>query len=156
MDNNDILRRVRFAMNIKYNDMIGIFALAGYKMKQVVLVNMLKPEDDPDFHTCSDTVLNLFLDGYITSKRGPSDKKAPAISRLNNNLILRKLKIALSMKDTDIVETLAAADFLATKSEINALFQRCTHKNYKECGDQILRNFLVGLTKKNRKQSPKK
>ncbi len=155
MINNDILRRLRFALNIKYSAMIDIFALADYQMKQAVLVNMLKQEDETDFFECSDKVLELFLDGLIIQKRGPREEKPgqkprKAAERLDNNLILRKIKIALALKDTDMVDILKQAKFKVTKSEINALFQRKGHKNYKPCGDQFLRNFLVGLTKANR------
>lgn len=159
MTNNDILRRIRFALDIKYTEMIEIFALATYKMKQAVLVNMLKQEEDPNFHECSDRVLELFLDGLITQKRGAKDLKPgqqpPRAERVDNNLVLRKIKIALSLRDTDMVEILKLANFAVAKSEVNALFQRKEHKNYKECGNQFLRNFLVGLTKKLRKVSPK-
>lgn len=160
MDTNDVLRRLRFALNIKYSEMIEIFALAGYKMKQAVLVNMLKQEEEPDFFECSNKVLELFLDGLIIQKRGPREdkpgQKPPRPQKFDNNLILRKIKIALALRDTDMVEILKCANFLVNKAEINALFQRKNHKNYKECGNQLLRNFLVGLTKKLRKPPQKK
>lgn len=64
---------------------------------------------------------------------------------MNNNDILKKLRIAFNMKDTDIIETLDHADFKITKSEITALFRNKDHRNFKDCGDQLLRNFLEGL-----------
>lgn len=69
---------------------------------------------------------------------------------LTNNDILKKLRIALSFKDTDILECLELVDFKMTKSELSALFRNIDHPNYKECGDQVLRNFLNGLIIKNR------
>lgn len=64
---------------------------------------------------------------------------------MNNNDIFKKLRIAFDMKDIDIIETLQLADFQITKSELSALFRNKDHRNYKLCGDQILRNFLEGL-----------
>ena len=73
---------------------------------------------------------------------------------LTNNDILKKLRIALELKDTDIIEILKLADFEITKSELSALFRTPDHRNYKECGDQILRNFLNGLIIRNRGKRP--
>ena len=64
---------------------------------------------------------------------------------MTNNDILKKLRVALKLRDDDIQEILKLVDFTATKSEISALFRNEDHPNYKECGDQLLRNFLNGL-----------
>lgn len=64
---------------------------------------------------------------------------------MNNNDIFKKLRIAFNMKDSDIIETLNLVDFSLSKSELNALFRNKNHRNYKICGDQILRNFLDGI-----------
>jgi uncharacterized protein YehS (DUF1456 family) len=69
---------------------------------------------------------------------------------LTNNDILKKLRVALSFKDTDIIECLELVEFKVSKSELAALFRNIDHPNYKECGDQLLRNFLNGLIIKNR------
>jgi len=69
---------------------------------------------------------------------------------MNNNDILKKLRIALELKDTDIIEILKLADFEISKTELNAMFRKEGHRNYKECGDQLLRRFLNGLITKNR------
>ncbi|MCP4181144.1 MAG: DUF1456 family protein [bacterium] len=71
---------------------------------------------------------------------------------MNNNDIFKKLRIAFNMKDTDIIETLNLVNFSISKSEINALFRNKDHRNFKKCGDQLLRNFLDGIIKKERKQ----
>jgi uncharacterized protein YehS (DUF1456 family) len=73
---------------------------------------------------------------------------------MTNNDILKKLRIALELKDTDIIDILKLADFEITKSELSALFRNPDHRNYKECGDQILRNFLNGLIIRNRGKRP--
>lgn len=64
---------------------------------------------------------------------------------LTNNDILKKLRVALELKDDDVIKILSLVDFKITKSEINALYRRPDHENYRECGDQLLRNFLNGL-----------
>lgn len=64
---------------------------------------------------------------------------------MTNNDILKKLRVALKLRDEDIIQVLNLAEFSVTKSEINALFRSEDHPNYKECGDQLLRNFLNGL-----------
>ncbi len=69
---------------------------------------------------------------------------------MTNNTILKKLRIALELKDTDMIEILKLADFEISKSELSALFRKEDHRNYKECGDQLLRRFLDGLVIRNR------
>jgi len=75
---------------------------------------------------------------------------------LTNNDILKKLRVALELKDDDIVHILKLAEFEVTKSELAALFRKPDHPNYKECGDQLLRNFLNGLVTYKRGPMPKK
>jgi uncharacterized protein YehS (DUF1456 family) len=75
---------------------------------------------------------------------------------LTNNDILKKLRVALELKDDDIVDILKLAEFEVTKSELTALFRKPDHPNYKECGDQLLRNFLNGLVTYKRGPMPKK
>ena len=72
---------------------------------------------------------------------------------MKNNDILKKLRIALNLKDTDIIDILKLADFEISRTELSALFRKEDHKNYKECGDQILRRFLNGLITRNRGKS---
>lgn len=64
---------------------------------------------------------------------------------MNNNDIFKKLRVALQLRDDQIVEILELVDFRISKAELGAFFRNTDHPNYKECGDQILRNFLNGL-----------
>lgn len=73
---------------------------------------------------------------------------------MTNNDILKKLRIALSLKDTDIIEILKLADFDISKAELSSLFRSEDQRNFKECGDQILRRFLNGLIIRNRGKKP--
>ncbi len=75
---------------------------------------------------------------------------------MTNNDIFKKLRVALKMKDTDILEVLKLVDFKISKSELGAIFQAEDHPNYRPCGDQLLRNFLNGLIIHKRGVRPRK
>ena len=79
-----------------------------------------------------------------------------AAMALTNNDIFKKLRVALKLRDDEIVEICALVDFKVTKSELGAIFRREDHPNYVECGDQFLRNFLNGLVIHLRGPMPKK
>lgn len=64
---------------------------------------------------------------------------------MTNNDIFKKLRVALMLRDDEIVDILQLADFKIGKSELGAFFRKEDHPNYMECGDQVLRNFLNGL-----------
>jgi uncharacterized protein YehS (DUF1456 family) len=69
---------------------------------------------------------------------------------ITNNDIMKKLRVALHLRDTDIVEILKLAEFDVSASELSAIFRREDHANYMPCGDQLLRRFLDGLIIRNR------
>ena len=147
MINNDVIRRIRYALNLNDHSMIDIFALSDYEITREILLTLLKKDNEEGFVTMSNAQLTAFLDGLITYKRGKSDKPvAHANAELDNNAILRKLRIALEFKEEDMLSTLKTADFELSKQELSAFFRHEGHKHYRKCGDQILRNFLQGLT----------
>lgn len=154
MTNNDILRRFRYALDISNPKMVEIFRLSGHELDQSALLSLLKKEDDDGFSPCSNSLLEGFLDGLIILKRGPRQGEPAATpeagGQLTNNIILRKLRIALEMKDDDMVSVMKLAGVTVSKSELGAFFRARGHKNYKECGDQFLRSFLKGLTNRYR------
>jgi uncharacterized protein YehS (DUF1456 family) len=129
--------------------MIEIFKLADHEIEQSNLTGLLKKEDEEGFVNCSDDVLGYFLDGLILHKRGRKEIKPGETrkfnSRLTNNNILKKLRIALELKEDGMLGILKLANVDISKSELTALFRKEGHKNYKECGDQFLRKFLKGL-----------
>ena len=150
MTNNDIVRRLRYALNINDSTMIEIFKQAEHKIEQSNLIDLLKKEDEEGYIACSNDVLGYFLDGLILYKRGkkeiqPGQAKKPD-SPLTNNAILKKLRIALELREDDMLGILKLADIAISKSELNALFRKEGHRNYKECGDQFLRSFIKGLS----------
>ena len=148
MINNDILRRIRFVFDYKNAKMIKIFAKVKHEMELNTLLDLLKKEAEEGYKPCNDKTLCLFLDGLIIEKRGLKEgaEIPEPVSQLNNNLIFKKLRVALELREDDILSALALADFNMSKSELGALFRKPGHKHFKECGDQVLRNFLTGLS----------
>ncbi|MGL4251788.1 MAG: DUF1456 family protein [Aeromonas sp.] len=158
MTNNDILRRLRYALTISNDQMVEMFAKGNLTINHAQLHGWLMKEADEGevqeagYAPCPDSVLSQFLDGLIATRRGVREDAPPQVipNRINNNLILRKLRIALNFKEEDMLATLKLANFNLSKSELSALFRARDHKHYQDCGDQILRNFLLGLTTKYR------
>jgi len=170
MDNNDILIRLRYALDIKNTDMVKIFKLGGVDVtKEEVLKLLTKSNDsfDDDGENaeneenikCNNSMLESFLNGFIIFKRGKQDPKpgqsdTPELSLKKNanvnNLVLKKIKIALALTSEDMLDIFESAGIIVTKGELGALLRKEGHKNYKECGDKFARNFLKGLTLKYR------
>jgi uncharacterized protein YehS (DUF1456 family) len=149
MTNNDILRRLRYILNIKDTKIIKVLSLVNYQVPLPRVVSWLKKEGTEDFTECSDKDLIAFLDGLIIDKRGKREesKNTPVQTpqRLSNNLIFLKLKIAFNLKSDDVLDLLELADYNISSSELSAFFRKKTHRHYRACKDQILRKFLKGL-----------
>ena len=106
----------------------------------------MKKDDDEAFQALNDQKLAFFLNGMIVANRGKKDGEVPIVEKqLNNNIILRKLKIALELKDEDILDILDLVDMRISKHELSAFFRHPDHAHYRTCKDQILRNFLLGM-----------
>ncbi len=151
MTNNDILRRIRYIFDYNDTTMITIFELAELKVSREQISDWLKKDDDPAYKALSDTQLAIFLNGLINQKRGKKEGPQPAPEKtLNNNIIFRKLKIALNLKEEDTLAILELANLRISKHELSAFFRRADHKHYRACKDQVLRNFLKGLQLKYR------
>lgn len=151
MDNNSIMRRLRYAFDFDDQQVIAVFGTrdGGVTLEQVRA--WLKREGDPDLVPLPNARLIAFLDGFITLRRGerPGPARAPD-TKLNNNIVLRKLKIALDLHSDDMLRLLALGDMPIGKPELGALFRREGHKHYRECQDQLLRKFLVGVQREYR------
>ncbi|OKL36900.1 DUF1456 family protein [Domibacillus mangrovi] len=174
MSNDDVLIRLRYALDIKNTDMVEIFKLGGIEVTKEEVLKMLtksknsygnEADNDSDLAEnedevkCSKTMLESFLNGFITFKRGKQEPKPgqldkqPMASKSQesvNNLILKKLKIALALTSEDMLDILEEVGVIVTKGELSALLRKEGHKNYKECGDRYARNFLKGLAVKYR------
>ena len=162
MNNNDILIRIRYALNLKDGQMVKIFKLGGVEVTEEEVKKMLtkvkeefgfQDADSNETLPCHIKMLDAFLNGLITFKRGPQEKKSGqpenpvSITRRNNinNIVLKKLKIALSLTSEEVIDILGLAGVKISKGELSAVLRKEGHKNYKECGDRYLRNFLKGL-----------
>ncbi len=146
MTNNDIMRRLRYIFNYNDSKMMALCGLAGHSVTREQISDWLKKEDDPAYKACSDTQMAIFLNAIITDKRGKREGPQPEPEKsLTNNAIFMKLKIALNLKAEDVLEIMELAGMAISKHELSALFRKPGHKHYRECKDQILRNFLKGM-----------
>ncbi|GKT11302.1 MAG: hypothetical protein ISEC1_P0265 [Thiomicrorhabdus sp.] len=157
MTNNDILRRMRYSFDLDDNQVIKVFSLVDHSVSREQISFWLKKDDDDEFVTLEDIDLARFLNGFINLKRGKKEGEQPQPEqRLTHNLIFMKLKIALQLQADDVLNILLLADFRLSKHELSAFFRKPGHKHYRECKDQVLRNFLNGLQKKFRPETEAK
>lgn len=146
INNNDIIRRIRFIFSFDDSKMIRLFALADQEVTRAQISNWLKKDDDPAYQVLNDKQMAIFLNGLIIDKRGKKEGVKPIPeSRLNNNIIFRKLIIALNLKHDDVLAILELADMQISKHELSAFFRDPGQNQYRICKDQVLRNFLQGL-----------
>lgn len=146
MTNSDVLRRIRYTFDFSDSKMIALFDLGNLKVTRAQVSDWLKKEDDPAYSNCTDVQFATFLNGLIIEKRGKKEGPQPQPEkRLTNNIILRKLKIALDLQADDVLAILGLARFRISKHELSAFFRRPDHKHYRECKDQVLRSFLKGM-----------
>ena len=146
MNNNDVLRRVRYIFDFNDDKMISLFASADCKVTRAEVSDWLKSDEDPANVNLTDKQLATFLNGLINDKRGKKEGEQPVPEKkLTNNIIFMKLKIALNLQAEDILAIMEMSDFKMSKHELSAFFRKVGHKHYRECKDQILRVFLKGL-----------
>ncbi|MFT9598080.1 DUF1456 family protein [Mesobacillus sp.] len=160
MLNNDIMIRLRYALDIKDTDMVEIFKLGGVNVTKDDVRMMLQridedeygDEDVPeDYIRINNAMMEQFLNGMVTFKRGkrPGETGAPPLTgETVNNQLLKKVKIALSLTSEDMLEIFDLAGVRVSKGELGAILRKEGHKNYRECGDKFARNFLKGLALK--------
>lgn len=152
MTNNDILRRLRFSFEFNNKQVKAIFNLADLNVNETLIEQWLKKDDDDTFIAINDLHCATFLNGFICHLRGKQEGKSRAPEkRLTNNIVLNKLKIALNLKAEDIIDMLSDVNFTLSKHELSAIFRKPDHKHFRECKDQLLRNFLSAIQLKYRK-----
>lgn len=148
MINNDVIRSVRYMLNINDKKLVEIFKLADFDIAVVDIQDFLLKDDEVNYIACDDQVMAHFLDGLIYFKRG-KDKDRPPVPfeiPISNNTILKKLRVAFELKEDDMHDIFDKAGFKIGKHELSAFLRREGHSNYRPCGDQVLRYFLKGLT----------
>ncbi|MBT2642738.1 DUF1456 family protein [Bacillus sp. ISL-41] len=160
MLNNDIMIRLRYALDIKDTDMVEIFELGGVNVTKDDVRMMLQRVDEDEYGEeivpegyirVNNAMMEQFLNGMVTFKRGkrPGETGAPPLTgEAVNNQLLKKVKIALSLTSEDMLEIFDLAGVRVSKGELGAILRKEGHKNYRECGDKFARNFLKGLALK--------
>ena len=154
MTTNDILRRTRYAFDLKNQEMLEIFISGGIELKLFDVKAMLYKDEDNGFCEATHRELAGFLNGFINLKRGKrEDLQSEPENILTNNVVLRKYKIAMNWRDEDILETLMLGDMKFSKHELSALFRKPTHTHYRLCKDQLIRKLLIGMHRRYRPTS---
>ena len=154
MKANDCLRRIRYILDVNDIKMIAVFAEAEQKVTRAQVRAWLRKDDDPAYEECGDSMFATFLNGLINQKRGKkAGPQAAPEERLNNNAVFRKLKIAFNLQAEEMLSILSLAGLHISRHELSAFFRRADHKHYRDCKDQILRNFLKGMQIKHRGES---
>ncbi|MCM3214637.1 DUF1456 family protein [Niallia taxi] len=159
MEIQDMVIRLRYALEIKNKEMVEIFKLGGVNVTVPEVIEILtksddEEEDNDDKLQCTTSMFDSFLNGLIIYKRGVQEPKPgmpnPPVQSSQkrehiNNLLLKRVKIAMSLTTDDMLDIFENAGLTVTKGELGALLRKEGHKNYKECGDKFARNFLKGL-----------
>ncbi|MDX1587992.1 MAG: DUF1456 family protein [Oleiphilaceae bacterium] len=151
MTNNDILRRLRYTFDLNDSAVVDVLALADTEVTEEQVAGWLKREEDDGFLTMKDPDMVAFLNGFINFRRGKRDGAQPPLEeRLTNNMVLQKLRIALNLQAEGLLQLLELAGLHLSKHELSAFFRKPGNKHYRECKDQVLRNFLLGLQRQSR------
>jgi len=147
MTHNDVLRSVRYLLNVSDATLADIIRLGHGEISRGELVAFLKKEDEDGYQACGDAVMAHFLNGLVIYKRGKDDSRPPQPVEVpvTNNTVLKKLRVAFELRDDDIIALLQRTGMSVSKTELSAFFRRPDHRNYRECGDQLLRYLLKGL-----------
>ncbi|MFM2640104.1 DUF1456 family protein [Vibrio campbellii] len=154
MTNNEILRRIQHALNLKNAQIIKAIEQADVTVAHDQVINWLKADNDKSCSKMKDKELAVFLNGFINLKRGKKEGAQPKPEvALTNNMIFMKLRIALNMKAEDVLDVLEVVGISLSKYEIGAYFRKPENKNYKVCEDQLLCDFLNGVQFTNRPDS---
>ncbi len=153
MNNNAKYRRICHIFDLTDELMIKVFSLGGLKVDRSQVCDWRKKEDDEEYAVLSDKDMGIFLNGFITLKRGKKDGPAPQPDKyMNNNIILRKLKIALNLKSEELVEVFKLGGTEITENVLSSFFRKKDHKQYKGCKDQTIRDLFRGLQAREKKE----
>ncbi|WP_368645332.1 DUF1456 family protein [Alkalibacterium putridalgicola] len=173
MNNNDRLVRLRYALDLKDAELVEIFKLGEKELSLGDVRYLLSkqeekdsPEDEENSFSenlyrkeCTNRTFEAFLNGLIVYKRGRQLSKTGEPVKMTytlkhdkdvNNILLKKVKVALKLTNEDVLDILEDADVFISKSELSAVLRKEDHRNYQECGDRYARNFLKGLALRER------
>ena len=148
MTHNDVLRSLRYLLKVNDAALVDIFRLGNREVSRAEVVAFLKTDDEDGYQACGDKAMAHFLNGLVIYKRGKDESRPPQPVEVpvTNNTVLKKVRVAFALKDDDIIALLQKNGLTLSKTELGAFFRRPDHRNYRDCGDQVLRNFLKGLS----------
>ena len=148
MTHNDVLRSLRYLLNVGEATLVDIVRLGEHEVSHADIVAFLKKDDEEGYRECGHLVMAHFLNGLVTYKRGKDERRPPQPVEVpvTNNTILKRLRIAFELTESDVIALIDATGLSVSKGELSAFFRRPDHRNYRDCGDQFLRHFLRGLT----------
>lgn len=149
METNDLLRRLRYALALDDRKTARLIDLGGGDADHERVALWRSRDDEPYHQTCPDAAIGQLLAGLLIERRGPPPahltERAPPPDITTNNLILKQVRIALILKDEDVHRLIETGGGKLSRGEVNALFRKPGARNYRACGDQVLRWFLAGL-----------
>ena len=147
MQINDILFKIKTALSLSSSEIIEAYSLVDFTMSEERVGNILKRHQDKGYEEATYEELGLFLDGLVVLKRGENSKKVGSdeVVELTNNLMLKKLRVAMNLKESELVIIFALAEVTLTKRQIGSLFRKEGGKNFKACSDELLMAFIEGL-----------
>lgn len=158
MRNDDVLKSISYTLDLKKPDIAEICKHAGYEPSRGEMEEIFSSEKETITKIdgskvqkdISHELIAHFLDGLIIHRRGRQEgqKPRPVEVPVNNNTVLKKLRVAFKLREDEIIEILESTGFSVSKTELSALFRAEDHRNYRPCGDQLLRYFLKGLAEK--------
>ena len=162
MDTNDLNRRIRYALSLDDADTQNLLKLGQYPAVELEqIAGWRAKESDPGYEVCPEDSVIALLDGLILDRRGPrSEPNKPleveiadsvaesggTSNQLDNNMVLKQLRIALSLRTEEVHSLISAGGGRIGKTEVSAFFRKTTARNYRRCGDQVMRWFLAGVT----------
>lgn len=143
-----MLRSLRYILEVNNDKIVSICKLAGLDVPSADMLAFMKKEEEPGYVLCADNIMAHFLDGLIYFKRGKDESRLPLRVEfpVNNNLIIKKLRIAFELREEDFHAIFTEVNFPVSRGELTAILRKKGHRNYRECGDQMLRYLLKGLT----------
>ncbi len=148
MKNSYVLSRIKTALQLDNEKILEVFALANNDISFNDLQLLLDQAEDDNKKDCGANILSDFLDGLITDRRGPSDSKKDnkkKVQKITNNSVLKKLRIALDMKEEAMLSVFEMGEVELTAVELGSFFRKHGNKHYRACDDRLLDLFFDGL-----------
>lgn len=151
MRTNDIFRKIIQALSLDTAQIQALFSPSDIDLSEKDVANLLKTDYQPGFEAMPEYILIIFLNNLIDQRRG---KKVDAVAeviekhtKISNNDVLKKLRIALVLHEQDLRDALKLVTIELTKSDLAALFRKAGHEQYKACDDELVLDFIEGIGK---------